>query len=100
MSKRIVHRGITVLALTTALALAGAHPAAAQDLGLFERGLRWLSSLWDMPVAQQPAVEHGAQMRTAAAGHSTSSTTDPNQGGGQTVVPGDKGLGVDPNGYL
>ena len=96
MSKRIVRRGITVLALTSALALAGAHPAAAQDLGLVERGLRWLSSLWDLPVAQQPAPGHGAQMRTATTGASTGSTTDPNQ----KTVPGDKGLGVDPNGNI
>ena len=92
MRKRIVHRGITVMALTATLALAGAYPAAAQDLGIFERGLRWLSSLWEMPVAQQPAAGNSAQTRAAA--HTGSGTADPSG----TVVPDDKGLGVDPNG--
>jgi|GEM_PF-4191678 len=91
MSKRIVRRGITVLALTATLAVAGAHPAAAQDLGLFERGMRWLTSLWEMPVAQQQKPGNSAQAQTAPNG-----STDPTG----KVVPGDKGLGVDPNGSV
>ena len=93
MRKQIVRRGMTVLALTATLALAGAHPAAAQDLGLFERGMRWLTSLWDLPVTQQQRA--GDSPRAAV--QKTSNPTDPVTGKG---VPGDKGLGVDPNGFI
>jgi len=91
MRKRIVHRGITVLALTATLALAGAHAAGAQELGIFERGLRWLSDLWSLPTAQHQGTGNSAQPQT----QSTSGTAP---APGQTIVPGDKGLGVDPNG--
>jgi hypothetical protein len=94
MSKQIVRRGITVLALTAALALAGAHPAAAQDLGLFERGMRWLTSFLAMPAAQQERTGNSAQTQTVP--QKSSGTTDPTG----KVVPGDKGLGVDPNGVV
>lgn len=92
MRKRIVHRGLTVLALTATLALAGARAAGAQDLGMFERGLRWLSNLWSLPVAQHQGSGNSAQPQTQ---QSTSGTSP---APGQTIVPGDKGLGVDPNG--
>lgn len=94
MRKRIVHRGITVLALTATLALAGAHAAGAQDLGLFQKGLQWLSDFFRLPAAQ--AAGHNGQSQPAM--QSTSSGTAPAPG--QTIVPGDKGLGVDPNGVL
>jgi len=94
MRKRIVHRGITVLALTATLALAGAHAAGAQDLGLFQRGLNWLSNFWSLPMAQHQGTGSSAQSQ---AQQSTSGT---GQSPGQTIVPGDKGLGVDPNGVL
>jgi hypothetical protein len=94
MRKRIVHRGITVLALTATLALAGAHAAGAQDLGLFERGLRWLSDLWSLPVAQHQEAGSTAQAQQQ------STSASPAPGPSQTIVPGDKGLGVDPNGVV
>jgi hypothetical protein len=93
MRKRIVHRGITVLAFTATLALAGAHTAGAQDLGIFERGLRWLTTLWSLPVAQHQGAGNTAQPRTQ-------STSGTGQAPGQTIVPGEKGLGVDPNGHI
>ncbi|HEX3529759.1 MAG TPA: hypothetical protein VH988_22090 [Thermoanaerobaculia bacterium] len=94
MRKRIVHRGITVLALTATLALAGAHAAGAQDLGLLERGLRWLSDFWSLPMAPH----QGTTAQPQAQQQSTSGSTAPAPG--QTIVPGDKGLGVDPNGVV
>jgi hypothetical protein len=42
MHRRTVHRGIAALALVTALALVGARPAAAMELGFLDR----LGSLW------------------------------------------------------
>jgi hypothetical protein len=80
MDRRLVHRGLAILALTAALAVAGARPAAAQDLGLFARGMRWLAAFWSAPA---PAQE--------------------DRGGPQSVWSAsssemDKGLGVDPNG--
>ena len=91
MRKQNVHRGITVLALTATLALAGAHSAGAQELGIFARGLRWLTTLWSLPVAQHQGTGNTAQ---------TQSTSGTGQAPGQTIVPGEKGLGVDPNGVL
>ena len=46
MELRTVRRGFAALAIATLLGLAGAHPAAAAELGLLERGLHWLSGLW------------------------------------------------------
>jgi hypothetical protein len=79
MNRKSFGPGLAVLTLTTVLALAGARPAAAQDLGLFTRGMQWLASLWSAP-----AQAHPAQARTMAS-----------QTENATV---DKGLGVDPNG--
>jgi hypothetical protein len=89
MHQRTVHRCAAVLALSAALALAGARPAAAQDFGVFERGMRWLAALLDRPLAGQ-APENQA---TASSLNKSGAP-----GPGTTVVPGDKGLGVDPNG--
>lgn len=75
MRGRLVHRGIAVLVLTAALALAGAYPASAQDLSLFERGIGWLVGLWSAPA-------QGADAPTMMREADTS----------------DKGLGCDPNG--
>jgi hypothetical protein len=75
MRGRLVHRGIAVLVLTAALGLAGAYPASAQDLSLFERGMSWLVGLWSAP---DPGSDVLSVMREAE-------TTD-------------KGLGCDPNG--
>jgi hypothetical protein len=77
MRRRLVHRALAVLVLTAALGLAGAHPAAAQDLGFFERSLHWLVSLWTAPQAPADGL---SAMRAAG-----TSTTD-------------AGLGIDPNG--
>jgi hypothetical protein len=79
MNRKNFGPGLAVLTLTAALALAGARPAAAQDLGLFTRGMQWLASLWSAPAQASPA-----QTRTMAP--LTENAT------------ADKGLGVDPNG--
>jgi hypothetical protein len=79
MDRRLVHRGLATLALTAALAVAGARPAAAQDLGLFARGMRWLAAFWSAPA---PVQEDKGGPQSV---WSTSSDVD-------------KGLGVDPNG--
>jgi len=78
MHRRIVHRGLSVLALAAVLAFAGARPAAAQETDVFERGLRWLASLW------------GAPTEVRSEDRSLSSLWGTEQA--------DKGLGVDPNG--
>jgi hypothetical protein len=81
MHTKRMDRGIAVLALTAALALAGARPAAAQpqEAGFFERGLRWIATILEMP-AERRAPE--PTRRTSAL----------------DKVLSDKGLGVDPNG--
>lgn len=89
MHQRTVPRFVAMLALSATLALAGARPAAAQGFGAFERGMRWLAALLDMPLARQ-----APESQAVPSSPSKSGTPDP----GQTVVPGDKGLGVDPNG--
>jgi hypothetical protein len=80
MDRRLVHRGLATLALTAALAIAGARPAAAQDLGLFARGMRWLAAFWSAPAPAAREENHGG----------------PQSVWGASEV--DKGLGVDPNG--
>lgn len=97
MRRRIVHRGFAVLAVAAALALAGARPAAAapdaEPPGLFARGWHWLAAVWDLPLARQ-APEAQALILAA----SPNKSQDPSPG--IKVIPGDKGLGVDPNGNL
>ena len=80
MSCRTVRRGFAALAFAALLGLAGAYPAAAEESGFFERGLRWLSGLWG---AQDIADE-------ARPGDEVFSIW------GADVV--EKGMGVDPNG--
>ena len=77
MHRRIVQRGLSVLALAAVLAFAGARPAAAQETDVFERGLRWLASLWGAPTEVRPEGSVSSIWTT------------------ETM---DKGLGVDPNG--
>jgi hypothetical protein len=96
MRRRIVHRGLALLAVAAALALAGARPAAAapaaaEPPGLVARGWHWLAALWDLPSATQ-APE--AQAVTLTASPNKSQDLSP----GIRIIPGDKGLGVDPNG--
>lgn len=79
MNRKNFGPGLAVLTLTAVLALAGARPAAAQDLGLFTRGVQWLAALWGS-AARTLTLETGAL--TA----------------GTETVTTDKGLGVDPNG--
>ncbi|HEY2736779.1 MAG TPA: hypothetical protein VGK45_00150, partial [Thermoanaerobaculia bacterium] len=69
--------------------------AGARELGIFEQGLRWLSNLWSLPIAQHQGTGSSAQPQ---AQQSTSGTNP--AAPGQTIIPGDKGLGVDPNGVL
>lgn len=47
MDRKTVHRGIAALTLAVALTFAGAQPAAAADLGLVDRAVQRLFSLWE-----------------------------------------------------
>lgn len=83
MQRRTTHRGITVLALAGALALAGVRPAAAGQAGIFGRGMHWLAVLWGAPQrAGAPAASGSFQAFWDA------------------ILQTDKGLGVDPNGEI
>jgi hypothetical protein len=79
MNRKSFGPGLAVLTLTAVLALAGARPAAAQDPGLFTRGVEWLAALWGATVQVDRPEARSMAMRTENA----------------TM---DKGLGVDPNG--
>ena len=85
MHRRTVHRRVAALALVTALALVGARPAAAMNLGFLDR----LGSLWSAVAGgaqegfwetltgwwggeQKPAAPHGAVKSDMHTG------TDPN----------------------
>lgn len=46
MELRTVRRGVAALATAAILGFTGANPAAAAELGWFERGLLWVSGLW------------------------------------------------------
>ncbi|HYU35833.1 MAG TPA: hypothetical protein VEW48_27060 [Thermoanaerobaculia bacterium] len=76
-----VRRALAAPAIAALLGLAGAYPAAADDSGLIERSLRWLSGLW---AVDDPAALAG-----------------PESGGPAPVwmmETIDKGAGYDPNG--
>ncbi|HEX7181227.1 MAG TPA: hypothetical protein VF756_05250 [Thermoanaerobaculia bacterium] len=88
MHRRTVHRGIAAMMLTAALALAGATPAAATELDVFERSLRWLTSLWGAGQEQESTERPGSGWSL---------------GGilslwGADTADKDKGMGLDPNG--
>lgn len=87
MHRRTVHRGIAAMMLAAALALAGATPAAAAELDVFERSLRWLAGLWGTAQEQESAERPDSGW---SLGRLISSWL------GQ--VEADKGLGCDPNG--
>ena len=92
MHRKTIHRGIAVLTVAAALSLAGARPAAAEEPELFSRGWCWLAFLWEPLVRQAP--ETYARAMAASPGKSA------NPGPTDKIIPGDKGLGVDPNGNL
>jgi hypothetical protein len=52
MSRRAFHGGMIILILVTALALAGARPAAAQDQGFGAFWWGWLTSAWGQAGAE------------------------------------------------
>jgi len=81
MELRNVRRVLAPPAIAALLGLAGAYPAAAQDLGLIERSLRWLSGLW---AGDDPAALAGPEDGGLASTPMTQSV--------------DKGAGYDPNG--
>jgi len=89
MHQRTVRRCAAALALSAALLLAAARPAAARDFDVFETGMRWLAVLFDLSPARQ-----APQGQALSAPENKSGAQDPSQ----TVVPDGKGLGVDPNG--
>lgn len=77
MELRTVRRGLAALAAAALLGLAGANPAAAQELGWIERGLLWMSGLW-------ASEDAGA--------------TAPTEGPRAIWMMIEKGAGLDPNG--
>lgn len=79
MDRRTVRRGFAVLAFAVILGVAGAYPAAAEEAGLFERSLRWLSGLWGQDTGAESRSEDGLFSMWAAS-------------------ESEKGMGVDPNG--
>lgn len=78
MDRRTVRRGFAVLAFAAILGVAGAYPAAAEEAGLFERSLRWLSGLWAQGTGAESASGDGLFSMWAS--------------------DSDKGAGMDPNG--
>lgn len=64
MEIRTVRRGLASLAIAVALGLAGAYPAAAAELGWFERSLIWLSGLWGAEDASAKAQPGGEGLRS------------------------------------
>src|SRR5882672_3612062 len=85
MQHRTLHRGIVALAIATSLSVAGAHPAAAANLGLLDR----LAGLWSFVTGVPSPVSH-AVVRRSNDGAAAKSTTAP--------PPPDRGWGIDPNG--
>lgn len=77
MELRTVRRGLAALAIASTLGLAGAHPAAAEELGWFEQGLRWFADLWSVDKAQPGGGEPSSIWMLDSV---------------------DKGYGMDPNG--
>lgn len=84
MQHRTLHRGIVALAIATSLSVAGAHPAAAANLGLLDR----LAGLWSVVTGVPSPVSHAVVRRSN--GTPAKSTTSP--------PPPDRGWGIDPNG--
>jgi len=80
--RRSIHRGVVALAIVTSLSVAGAHPAAAMDLGSVGRQL---SSLWSFITGASPA-QHRTEGRTTKPGRKAQDSNT------------DRGWGIDPNG--
>jgi hypothetical protein len=82
MELRTVRRGLVALAVAATLGLAGAYPAAAAELGWFERSVSWLAGLW---AADEPAARAQSDDGGLFSLWTSTSTAD-------------KGMGLDPNG--
>src|SRR4051794_35170943 len=87
MFRKTVHRGIAALALVTVLALAGAQPAAAANLGFLDR----LASLWTTVTEREPAVGLWDTLTGWFGDATTKKDSD------ATPIT-DRGSGIDPNG--
>jgi hypothetical protein len=90
MHRRNVHRRIAVLALVTALALAGARPAAAVQVGF----LNHLSAVWSAVTARPAALWDKLVGWVSGADKVEKSSTpllDP-------PPTSDQSMGLDPNG--
>jgi hypothetical protein len=85
MELRTVRRGLAALAIASTLGLAGAHPAAAEEPGWFEQGLRWLADLWSADKAAPGGGEPSAiwMLDTVDRGYGM----DPNGGVAQGGTP-------------
>lgn len=97
MFRNLYRRGIPVLALTFALALLGAVPAAAAEpsfLNRWEGMWRWVVSVWSTDETGDGDRGAGLDPDGVTAGGDRGLELDPN---GQTGE-GDRGAGADPNG--
>ena len=88
MEIRTVRRGLVALAIASTLGLAGAGPAAAEERGWLEQGLRWLAGFWSVEEAGQPGGSGGElttiwMMDSVDRGYGL----DPNGGVAEEVLP-------------
>lgn len=86
MNRRTVRRGVAALAFAALLGLAGAHPAAAEEIELFERSLRWLSGLWGAQGAAEQASPWEGLLSIWGEETDKGPGMDPNGGTVQSVV--------------
>lgn len=98
MFRNLYRRGIPVLALTLALTLFGAAPAAATELSFLNRwdGMwRWVVSVWS--ADETGDGDRGPELDPdgLTAGGDRGPEADPN---GSTTPEEDRGAGADPNG--
>jgi hypothetical protein len=93
MRRTTVHRGVVALAIVTSLALAGARPAAARELGALERfHLLWASFVGAPSAAPGFLDKMGDKLTGWFGGVPTKAVSAP------PPASPDKGWGMDPNG--
>jgi hypothetical protein len=93
MNRNFAHRGIAALTLTLALGFAGAQPAAARNLDLWQQTLDRIAVLW----SRGDAAETPGLWQTLGAWWSGAQEKVSTSGSGVDTV--DQGLGADPMGH-